>query len=81
MAHTQHELLVQEMESEILDYLARYPAAMDHRDAIFQHWIMRERFTRGLSALDDALASLVRRGELQRIDLPGDGALYRAPRQ
>jgi hypothetical protein len=81
MAHSQHELLVQEMEREILDYLARHPAAADHRDAIFAYWIMRERFSRGLNALDDALASLVRRGELERINLPDDNAIYRAPRQ
>ncbi|TFV49640.1 hypothetical protein [Bradyrhizobium niftali] len=81
MAHNQHELLVQELEREILDYLARNPVAAEHRDAIFQFWIMRERFARGLSALDDALASLVRRGELERVDLPDGEAIYRAARR
>jgi hypothetical protein len=81
MAHSQHELLVHEMEREILDYLALHPSAADNRDAIFQYWILRERFSRGLGALDEALASLVRRGELERINLQGDNTIYRAPRR
>ena len=76
----QHAQLVIDLETEILDYLSRHPDAADDRDAIFQFWIVRERFLRGLAALDDALALLVSRGVLERIRLPGGRCVFRRRR-
>lgn len=73
----QHAQLVTELEGEILDYLSRHPHAADDRDAIFQYWILRDRFLRGLEALDEALAALVSRGLLEQVRLPGGRCLFR----
>lgn len=73
----QHAQLVVDLEEEILDYLSRHPDAADDREAIFQFWIVRERFLRGLEALDDALTTLVSRGVLEKIRLPGGRLIFR----
>lgn len=70
---------VDEIETEILDYIRANPSAAESRDGIFQFWILQSRFLRGLRALDQALARLVAQGKLEVVRKPDGGALYRAP--
>ena len=70
--------LTHEVEREIIDYVSRHPDAADSRDGIFHFWILRERFRRGLHALDQALEHLVASGYLEEVRMPDGRTIFRA---
>jgi hypothetical protein len=74
------DIWVDELAGEIEAYLGRHPAAAESREGIFEGWILRERFLRGLRALDRAIDRLVREGRLEEVRTPDGGVVYRAPR-
>ncbi|MGC3984324.1 MAG: hypothetical protein QM777_06105 [Pseudorhodoferax sp.] len=64
----------------ILDYLARHPFAADSEEGIAQWWLGTAGVLVTADELQQALARLQRQGRIERVPLPGHGAIYRAPR-
>ncbi|WP_156374636.1 hypothetical protein [Pseudorhodoferax sp. Leaf274] len=64
----------------ILDYLARHPLAADSEQGIAQWWLATAGVLVTADELQQALDALQQQGRIERVPLPGDGAIYRAPR-
>lgn len=64
----------------ILDYLARHLFAADSEDGIAQWWLGKAGVLVTAQELQQALSALLQQGRIERVPLPGHGAIYRAPR-
>jgi len=66
----------EDVEGEILAYLAEHPHAMDTLSGIAEWWIERHRIRVDVEALSGVIRRLVERGALQKLG-DDDDPLYR----
>lgn len=68
---------IDELATEIAEYLARHPEAADSLDGIVHWWVGRQRFDCSATRVREALERLVARGLVRRWE-SGDGTCYYA---
>jgi hypothetical protein len=69
--------LLQSPAPEILDYLARHPAAQDTIEGILHWWLLDACIREWTSKIADAVATLVNRGFLEQRSSAAGQTLYR----
>jgi len=66
----------EEIELTLLAYLHRHPLAADTLRGIVSWWLPRQRYESGCQRIEQALDTLVAKGELRRDRLPDGEVLY-----
>lgn len=60
----------------ILAYLSNHPQAADSADGVTRWWLARDGSAPSPSDVEEALATMVERGLLRRVELPDGTVLY-----
>jgi len=65
-----------ELIDDILEYLVNHPQAADSVDGVSRWWLARNGAAPPQADVERALATLVERGLLRRVELPDGTVLY-----
>ena len=68
---------ITELTREIMQYLDAHPGTADSLEGITQWWLLRQRYLRGLSKVENALDVLTERGEIEKIRHSDGTTVYR----
>ena len=69
------------MANAIKQYLNEHPQAADTLEGIVHWWLLRQRYERAVSLVDDALELLVQQGVLSKIVSNGSQTIYTMKRE
>ncbi|HUG24190.1 hypothetical protein [Piscinibacter sp.] len=65
-----------ELINDILEYLVSHPQAADSADGVSRWWLARNARAPSQADVERALATLVERGLLRRVELPDGTVIY-----